>query len=368
MSPNERCWCHSGLKWKKCHKDRSKLSPIPQSEVFEHTKEISEQPMCLHPLAGGSCGRRIIDAHTVQRRVGLKAIEEDGHVLSARRSLGAMFENAGTFVPQRQGVRRASTFRGFCDKHDAELFRPIETKSWDANKENAFLFSFRAVAYETHAKLAAKRIGLWQKTWIDRGDNFFEQATSQQFLANYLTGVELGIKDSLVWKEKFDRIYRHSAYSDYHYLCIEFRPALPIVTCGGMHVEWDFNGRELQNIIREAPSYEHLTFNITASDDVSLVIFGWVGDPTGPSYQFLQSLLSQPVERLSQAVIRLAFEYFENTFMRQSWWEGLGPSAQGTIKRHALSGGPRTGRQATCLQDDGADFFPASASINEIIM
>jgi hypothetical protein len=239
MGRNEQCWCRSGLKWKKCHDNRERLAPIPISEVFNKERELLNEPRCLHPLAGEECGAKIIAAHSVQKRVGLKAIEEKGHVLALRRSLGWAHKTDGDFAPERQGVQGASTFRGFCDNHDSVLFRPIEAQAWMASKETAFLLSFRAVAFELYAKLYAEKAGLWQKTWVDRGFDFVQQAQTQQYLEDCLTGVRLGIGDSYAWKKSYDDIYLSGDYDRYHYLSVEL-PQLPVVACGVMHIEYDF--------------------------------------------------------------------------------------------------------------------------------
>jgi hypothetical protein len=200
MGRNDPCWCRSGLKWKKCHRDRDKMSPLPLSDILERGTEIRNKSLCLHPLASEDCSDRIIAAHSVQRRVGLKAIEENGHVLSFLHALTRKFCSPASISPERIGVSRASTFRGFCEKHDAALFRPIEAEKWDPTKENAFLFSFRAVCYEYYAKLVVEEIGEWQKMWVDRGKNFLDQIADQQFIEDYLKGVRHGMRDGAEWK------------------------------------------------------------------------------------------------------------------------------------------------------------------------
>ncbi len=201
MGRNEQCWCRSGLKWKKCHDGRERLPPLPINEVFDKERGLLNEPRCLHPLAGKDCSAKIIGAHSVQKRVGLKAIEENGHVLALRRSFGWVHKTNGACLPERQGVQRASTFRGFCNKHDTALFQPIEAQPWIETKETAFLLSFLAVAFESYTKLYAEKACLWRKTWIDRGFDFIRQAQTQQYLEDYLTGVRLSIRDGFAWKK-----------------------------------------------------------------------------------------------------------------------------------------------------------------------
>ncbi len=65
-----------------------------------------------------------------------------------------MIESEGNPSPRQIGINNASVFPDFCSKPDTTLFRPIEGKSLSLNKDTAFLFSYRAIAYERFAKEA----------------------------------------------------------------------------------------------------------------------------------------------------------------------------------------------------------------------
>ena len=213
--------------------------------------------------------------------------------------------------------------------------------------------------------MGAEDIGKWQKTWVDRGKDFNGQIMSQQINEDYLQGVRLGVRDGIEWKNIHDVMYKSNDYADYRFLSIEFRPALPLVSCGGTHVERDFNGRLLQNIASLAPYYEHITLNITALDDASIAVLGWAGEPSGPSFEFVRSLLAQPPDRLSHAIMRFAFESVENTFLKPGWWQNLSGATQSVIRKRALRG---VVHPADCLMEDGVDLFQATASTIGIIL
>lgn len=52
----------------------------------------------------------------------------------------------------KTGRKKATTFTGFCDYHDSKIFSPIENEDYvEENKEQEFLFAYRALAYEHHA-------------------------------------------------------------------------------------------------------------------------------------------------------------------------------------------------------------------------
>ena len=106
---------------------------------------------CSYPEASPETCGRIVRAHTVQRRGGLHAIAENGHVLSAKTGFQSLFRS-GVFSPSEVGVRSASTFMGFCDTHDNSMFKSVETVPVELTPECCFLLGFRAISYELFQK------------------------------------------------------------------------------------------------------------------------------------------------------------------------------------------------------------------------
>jgi SEC-C motif len=84
MEPNEKCWCLSGKKWKKCHKLREHEPELTWEEYKAATGQPLIDGVCLHPTAPSGCAPKIIRAHTVQKGGGLKYIAENGKVLSPK--------------------------------------------------------------------------------------------------------------------------------------------------------------------------------------------------------------------------------------------------------------------------------------------
>src|SRR5690349_8890516 len=103
MPRNELCWCLSGRKYKRCHLDRERQSPI---NIYEHAAALREKfaaGYCSHPLANATnCSSKIISSHTVQRRGGLANITEGGHVLTTKTTLEDLIRYDG--VPQLRRV------------------------------------------------------------------------------------------------------------------------------------------------------------------------------------------------------------------------------------------------------------------------
>lgn len=102
---------------------------------------------CLEPT--WSCDSPSIRSHSVQNASALSQIEEGGHVVEMRM-------NFSTEPPRPEfrsiGRNEASTFPGFCQQHDTEIFKPIDTKPLDIeDAEQLFLLAYRSVSRELHA-------------------------------------------------------------------------------------------------------------------------------------------------------------------------------------------------------------------------
>jgi hypothetical protein len=47
-------------------------------------------------------------------------------VVSGKGGFEDIFKNDGVIIPREVGENHASTFMGFCDVHDDQLFAPVE--------------------------------------------------------------------------------------------------------------------------------------------------------------------------------------------------------------------------------------------------
>jgi hypothetical protein len=122
-----------------------------RQEFVEVSKAARSPDMCFHPHAPGDCTQTIVNAHLVQKKILLDGVAENGHVLEFSAEAGHILRN-GPFVPRSRGVNEASTFRGFCQKHDDQFFACLEKKPLEFIRHQAFLMLYRAIANELHAK------------------------------------------------------------------------------------------------------------------------------------------------------------------------------------------------------------------------
>lgn len=360
LDPYVPCWCRSGKKYKFCHFRRERKDPINIYDVEKEMLQQFSQGYCSYPrLDGDECSPGISKAHTIQRKGGLAAIAEAGHVLSVKPSMQMMIEHEGVPHPRRVGVRQASVFPGFCSKHDAATFLPIEGKNVDFDKPSALLFAYRSIAYARFAKQAElKSIEIWRK--MDRGQPLRKQEFIQDYLHVYEEGIKIGMRDVDVWKCNYDTRILSGDLDRFYFHAVRFDLTLPIVGCGAFHPEFDLRGNALQQLARPDFEFEHLALSVTAYAEQTVAFFGWIGEPSGPAGTFVESFEELSQDRKADALVRIAFEQMDNIYLQQSWWEALPKSDQSRLLLHIPSGTSGAPRTFDCLVDHGTAYANAN--------
>ena len=319
-------------------------------------REELECGYCSHPAASPTqCKGGVTRAHTVQRRGGLAAIAEAGHVLTFKPTLKAMIEHNGRPPPRSIGIGRASVFPGFCNRHDSDLFKAVEGQDLSLDGQGAFLLSYRAIAYERFSKeVQLESLGIQRQ--MDKGHPFWKQVSIQRQIHPHEWGARRGLADVTRWKADYDSRLLSGALDGFHFLAVRFSGLLPIVACGAFHAEVDLSGNLLQRLARGDGDLEHLALNITSYRGQTVMVLGWIGSTSGPAAAFAQSFSTLDDARKADSVVRMAFEQSDNIFIRQSWWAGLPTDQQQRLMEQMWSGTPQAKRRMDSLVDRGSNL------------
>lgn len=160
IDPYELCPCGSNDKFKFCCYQLARrvkndgFKPLDYSEArmtHEAKKmwEKSDVKKCL-ALDENGCKGQIKNAHSIQNNRILNRISKDNHLYYFSTSIS---KKGPAIELKKISKNKASTFFGFCDHHDTELFKPIELRDYTNDMEQNFLFAFRAHAIEYHRKI-----------------------------------------------------------------------------------------------------------------------------------------------------------------------------------------------------------------------
>ena len=111
------------------------------NSIIKSIKKNSRTKRCYHPQAGDSC-RKYINAHSIQENKELYSIAKNGNVFQIKPEIS---KNGTLYKVKPQGKGIASAFYGFCEPHDNELFKPIDTQFLIPTNKQAFLLAYRSV-------------------------------------------------------------------------------------------------------------------------------------------------------------------------------------------------------------------------------
>lgn len=359
LGRNDPCWCGSGKKYKRCHLDRERQEPLHIWEAGSKFRKAFSAKTCLAPEAWKhECTKQISKAHTVPRSGSLTRIAREGHVYSFVPSIETLIKNNGLIVPELHGINHASTFTGFCSKHDDAIFAPLEKTTFSGTPEQCFLLGYRALAREIFTKQAAASLSEVRRG-ADRGRPVSDQLAIQTFNFLHDLGLSAGVRDNRYYKSIYDDVFINRRFDDVRAYIIETDTAPPVMCSGGVFPEQDFEGNELQDISDLMATPHLLNFASFYGGDYGAIVFMWLPESDRACCAFIQSLHRVAIERLTDALLRFFFEFCENVHMQPEWWEQLPSETKDAIvRRMAASANPEMERSDGCLKDDGVRFPP----------
>ena len=115
---------------------------------------------CLCP----GCKETPINSHSQQMRGALSLIARDGKVVAPERKFFSPISKRNHHIVPVT-IRKASTFKGFCARHDTEVFKAIERRPLVPNDEEQVLaFHRRALGFEIKNKfdMGAHLDAMWR--------------------------------------------------------------------------------------------------------------------------------------------------------------------------------------------------------------
>ena len=321
LGRNDPCWCESGKKYKKCHLNREFEKPVPFEAMAEALRFGSGHKQCLHPLASPGVCDGIVSAHTIQRSRVLRQIADpDNHV----RTFLPLTQDSSTgrLRVHRVGWRKASTFTGFCAKHDGLTFRPLEAAAFEGSAEQCFLIGYRALCHEVYQKSAFLKSDPIIRSLVDRGVPVEAQREIQEMWMGMEAATRKGLADFQALKTVMDEHLLKGDYSGFCRAIVSFRGDLCVASTGTVSPNRDLDGRQLQDLDDPAACIQELPFGIAATSEGGAAVFLWRRGHTAPQ-AFVRSLLKRDRRALPGLIVQFMFAYIENTYFSTNWWESL---------------------------------------------
>ncbi len=278
-----------------------------------------QKKLCLYPHCQNK-NKDIIKAHTIQKSQSLKSISESGHVLQFDQTYNGIkdFVLYGSCQPKKVGINKATTFYGFCKKHDKSLFSAIEDDEIIPTEEQVFLFTFRTLAREYYTKSAA----------VNASPVFENIAQERPEIRHFLNIQNAGLNAGL---KKLEKIYLSFSenlmkrnYSILNHLFIKINQ-IPDIMCGGLlYPDHDFDRNLIQDLT-DVDILEWVSFTIFSQYGIGYILFSWEYEST-IVLNFITNLLTH--SNIINRIVGFAFEYTENIVFSPQWWNKLSPAKQ----------------------------------------
>lgn len=192
--------------------DKERKLAVQEKQLAKHKWQ------CMCP----NCTEQAINSHLLQRHGILDNVVEQGHLYKLKIEDYFKWHTNDPVCFKKVGLQQAISYPLFCNKHDTELFAPIEGETIDFDDYvSLLLFSYRGICSEIRKK---EFVQLRCEAW---DDNDVKNSS--------LKGTEKGLCDLKYYKFLFEKelkspsrkfCFRHFTY-----------PFIPVYACGSSSYE-----------------------------------------------------------------------------------------------------------------------------------
>lgn len=293
------------------------------SDFQTQTKHEKARGRCLHFANGYRCNG-IISAHSIQKSGQLNLIAENGHVYKLSVDI---IQSTTVIHPKKIGVKKVSTFDGFCNHHDSQLFKVIDETPLTPNSHQVSLYAYRSLCREYFVKENAVKVLLAVEGHQTLDEN------RKALVAASLKGQTLGFERLKSHKSYYDNALSSESYGEFEYVCFSSKSKCALQLSGLLNPDFDFTGRHLQDIGNWSSPLDLITFFTAPTIDGWAFCFAWHASSSQTCLLFMQSLTDYVRNKgdLSDALFRLAISSCENHAIRISWWDQLSNQAKSEI-------------------------------------
>lgn len=273
-------------------------------------KSQSEIKHCYYP----NCKQKPIQSHSISKKRILEKISDDGIVLmpdvSTLLSTGKLVEI---------GVGQASTLKCFCHEHDQKIFAPIDDKDYTiGNKEQEFLFAFRAASREFLTKEAAVQSNLnWKNSpYISMNET--------EVLDEFNIGQQLSIKDQSKTQKIFIDTYEKQKFNILRTVCVTIDGAYPIAASASFNLETDIEGNVINNVLGPDYNTQMMPCFLTLfpQDHKTFCLISYFSR-NRKAYAFLNDINDKNHQEKCIIISNLLVSYVENFAINPTYWQSF---------------------------------------------
>jgi hypothetical protein len=297
-------------------------------DLVKRLKKRYSQKVCLAPYPDHVSN--IVSAHTLSVGAMLRPISRKGNVYHWKSDMFADYRES-LIELKLNGLKNVSTFNGFCEKHDRELFSSIENEIFLCKYNQLFLYAYRAVAKEFYLK--RKQLDSFPKieeiAKVKNWNNSDEYEYSDEAILHYY-GILKGVEEIEQFKEKLDLILLNGEFRRIITWIFPFNKS-PGLVCNSVYApDFDFKGNYLQLFEDFGNNLNNLMVTILPYHSGGFALFSYLDTCAEGPAELIDSLLSEA--DFTSAIVWLVTCYFENIAFSPDWLESLSEDTQNIIR------------------------------------
>lgn len=264
-------------------------------------------------------------------------------------SLMTLEKNRGCIKPQLIGKNKATIFYGFCQKHDSEIFRPIESRGYEGDEIQNFLFGYRAVARELYVRIKMGRLLL---------DNFQNGNVYFGGTEDFLKGFFIGTRDLIICKSHFDKSIINKDYADIKYYRITVNSKPNILVSSIFKPEYTVGGLIIQDPSDLQKVYSAIQINVFPNNKSTEILFTWHKKQNKEPQVLIDSIKSLNEKEKFEVITNIIFNHCENLVISPDWWTNISEdSKQNLLKIFNESVDIMIRRDPNYLKPKGLNIF-----------
>ena len=284
-----------------------------KAKVFQEAFEQSNIKECFY-FDHTNCNN-IIRAHSIQKNKILRHIANNGMVVAYKKSI-MPFNNIKSV-----GKKVASTFTGFCKKHDDELFTPIEKYPYQSTPQQKFLYAYRAFAYETHKKLEMQKM-------IEIFNNKTKEKLQNIGLNNSIKidypHINNLFKDCFL-KDDYSALISYEIILDYE---VQFTVSSVLTP------KYDISGKKINRLMDTTKPVQNLYLTIFPENGKTIMLFSWFKESDKIYKKWFYQFKSLPQDIQKNYLNVFIPLETENFYLSPDLWDSWGQDGQSEFQQY----------------------------------
>lgn len=273
---------------------------------------------CFHHKKD-ECKGKIKNAHSIQENGKLSILENEVNKNMSLYTFTKFISSENNVIEELipLGKGESSTFFGFCDYHDTNLFSDIENNKFEFdNPKHLFLHSYRSFAHSYHKK--REEYKLYDNIEKSKLKNTVSKFQKQIFQF----GNKIAMSELNKSKEYLDNALENKNWDSLQYLVYEKKGLFPIAVSSQLCPLVSYRNIPINNHLEFHIPFENLMLTMLPDFESTVAIIASFPNQK-KAVKLIEELDSLNDLQLEYAITSLIISNCENTFFSPFFWHSL---------------------------------------------